>query len=165
MNDIKQSSGNKRLAADSLVSAALKRMKAASAVSGAQEWSVSAANEVENWLVAEPVFAEDTDVYAYLADRSTKYEAVVDVAERIQCIPATAAPSERVWSTAADLDTPHRGSTTDAHFEALLMLHDNIEIARAAVQRFAGLAIASERSLAKKSASSSSSSSSSGSSA
>ena len=59
------------------------------------------------------------------------FPSLSQLSRKILCIPATSAPSERVFSRAGLTITKLRASLSNDHANALIFLHDTWEIAEA----------------------------------
>ncbi len=58
---------------------------------------------------------------------ASRYPNVAKVARAVLCIPATSAPSERVFSTAGKTISQERCRMLPDHAEDLVFLHDNYD--------------------------------------
>ena len=61
-------------------------------------------------------------------EHESKFPHLAPLARRVLCIPATSAPSERVFSTAGLTIAKDRARLTPANADALVFLHDLVQL-------------------------------------
>jgi len=76
--------------------------------------------------LAEPQINHNDDSCLWWKSRELTYPFLSVLAKNILCIPASSAPSERVFSTAGSILIPKRNRMTPFHLSALVYLNKNI---------------------------------------
>jgi len=76
--------------------------------------------------LAGPQINHNDDPCLRWKSRELTYPSLSVLAKNILCIPASSAPSERVFSTAGSILTPKRNRMTPFHLSALVFLNKNI---------------------------------------
>jgi hypothetical protein len=71
--------------------------------------------------------SDDQDALLWWRENANRFPVLARIARRFLCVPATSAPSERVWSAAGEIVGDRRSRLTDASAEALIFCHENIE--------------------------------------
>jgi hypothetical protein len=73
---------------------------------------------------------EYNDPLPWWKENASKYPALAPLAQLFLCIPASSAPSERVWSQAARVLTVKRTNTTDEVSSGIMFVRENMELLR-----------------------------------
>ena len=94
---------------------------------------VTARSEIDDYF-DEPA-APDAKPLDWWRARKHRFPVLARLARKYLAVPATSAPSERVWSDAGNIVTKKRASLSDANVDTLVFLHGNIEFAKAVAQK------------------------------
>ena len=86
-------------------------------------------DELKDYL-AMPSVPADQDPLVWWRANKSRFPTLANVARAFLCIPATSAPSERVFSTAGNIITEKRARLSDRTAEALILCHENIDICK-----------------------------------